>query len=117
MVFMALFDVTYNVCKENIAQESMYCDFCHVYLCQTCIGDHISDEFDKHKIVLILEKKSNLMYPTCKLHSTKTCELQCKSCNLFICVICSASPKHKGHSFIIQKDIYKNKEKEYGKEY
>lgn len=49
------------------------------------------------------------MYPTCKIHSTKTCELQCKSCNLFICVICSASPKHKGHDFIILKDIYKTK--------
>lgn len=98
-----------DICKENIAQESMHCDFCHVYLCQTCIGDHISDEYDKHKIVPILEKNSNLMYPTCKIHSTKTCELQCKSCNLFICVICSASPRHKGHDFIILKDIYKTK--------
>ncbi|XP_062597519.1 uncharacterized protein LOC134258936, partial [Saccostrea cucullata] len=26
-----------------------YCDFCHVNLCLSCIGKHISDDYDKHK--------------------------------------------------------------------
>lgn len=39
--------------KKNIAQEFMNCDFCHVNLCKPCTGDHILDEYDKHKIVSI----------------------------------------------------------------
>lgn len=89
----------------------MYCDLCHVNLCKLCICDHISDEYDKHKIVPILErKKPSLMFPTCKIHSMKKCELQCKLCNVFICVVCLASSEHKGHKFSGLKDIYKTKQ-------
>lgn len=35
----------------EIAIVHTYCDFCHVNLCKPCIGDHISDGYDKHKIV------------------------------------------------------------------
>lgn len=89
----------------------MYCDLCHVNLCKLSICDHISDEYDKHKIVPILErKKPSLMFPTCKIHSMKKCELQCKLCNVFICVMCLASSEHKGHKFSVLEDIYKTKQ-------
>lgn len=94
-------------CKENIVQS--YCDFCHVSLCKPCIGEHISDEYDKHKIVPFKQRKSTLMFPTCNTHSKETCKLQCKSCNVFLCVICSASHEHKDSDFIILEDICKTK--------
>lgn len=40
----------------------------------------------------------------------KKCELQCKLCNVFICVVCLASSEHKGHKFSVLKDIYKTKQ-------
>nr|XP_011430614.2 uncharacterized protein LOC105329443 isoform X2 [Crassostrea gigas] len=94
-----------GLCKENIVQS--YCDFCHVSLCKPCIGEHISDEYDKHKIVPFKERKSTLMFPTCKSHSKETCKLQCKSCTVLICALCAASETHKGHDFIVLEDIYK----------
>ncbi|XP_011430614.3 tripartite motif containing 13 [Magallana gigas] len=94
-----------DLCKENIVQS--YCDFCHVSLCKPCIGEHISDEYDKHKIVPFKERKSTLIFPTCKAHSKETCKLQCKSCTVLICALCAASETHKGHDFIALEDIYK----------
>ncbi|XP_052676953.1 uncharacterized protein LOC128158235 [Crassostrea angulata] len=94
-----------DLCKENIVQS--YCDFCHVSLCKPCIGEHISDEYDKHRIVSFKERKSTLMFPTCKSHSKETCKLQCKSCTVLMCALCAASETHKGHDFIVLEDIYK----------
>eukprot|EP00105_Crassostrea_gigas_P012853 XP_011428995.1 PREDICTED: uncharacterized protein LOC105329443 [Crassostrea gigas] len=94
-----------DLCKENIVQS--YCDICHVSLCNPCIGDHIFDGYHKHVIVPFQERKSTLVYPICKIHSKKTCKLQCKSCNVFLCVICSASHEHRDSDFIVLEDIYK----------
>lgn len=49
------------------------------------------------------------MFPVCNTHSKETCKLQCKSCTVFICALCSASVKHKGHEFIVLEDFYKTK--------
>ena len=56
-----------DLCKTTIAQS--YCDFCHVNLCKPCIGEHFSDEYDKHKIVPIHKRKSTLMYLKCGTHT------------------------------------------------
>nr|XP_022297400.1 uncharacterized protein LOC111106844 [Crassostrea virginica] len=96
-----------GLCKTAIAQS--YCDFCHVNLCKTCIGEHISDEYDKHKIVPILKSKSTLIYPKCKNHQTKTCEYKCKDCNIFVCSHCFASKQHKEHEFFKLDEIFSGK--------
>nr|XP_022323871.1 uncharacterized protein LOC111124898 [Crassostrea virginica] len=87
-----------DLCKTAIAQS--YCDFCHVNLCKPCIGEHISDEYDKHKIVPILQRKSTLNYPKCEIHQNEVCQYQCKDCNIFVCSHCLASKQHKEHEFL-----------------
>ncbi|XP_078341250.1 uncharacterized protein LOC111105767 [Crassostrea virginica] len=87
-----------DLCKTAIAQS--YCDFCHVNLCKPCIGEHITADYDKHKIVPILQRKSTLIYPKCETHQMKTCEYQCRDCNIFVCSHCLASKQHKDHEYL-----------------
>eukprot|EP00105_Crassostrea_gigas_P014070 XP_011430617.1 PREDICTED: tripartite motif-containing protein 45-like [Crassostrea gigas] len=92
-----------DLCKENIVRN--YCDFCHVSLCKPCIGEHISDDYHKHMIVPFQKRKSTLRFPICKIHSRETCKLQCNSCDVSLCVICSASHEHKEIDLIVLKNI------------
>ncbi|XP_062599995.1 uncharacterized protein LOC134261584, partial [Saccostrea cucullata] len=104
-----------NVYCET-AEVQMYCDFCHVKLCKPCIGEHIADEYEKHKIVLFQKKKSTLIYPKCATHPTKTCDLQCKECDIHVCPSCFTSSQHKGHSFLELSEIYNSKKKDIAKD-
>nr|XP_022300415.1 uncharacterized protein LOC111108672 [Crassostrea virginica] len=98
-----------DLCKTAIAQS--YCDFCHVNLCKPCIGEHISDDYKKHIIVGIHQRKSTLIYPKCETHQHKTCEYQCKDCNLFACYDCTVSTPHKGHEYLKLEELFtKSKE-------
>ncbi|XP_065937880.1 uncharacterized protein [Magallana gigas] len=97
-----------DLCETAIAQS--YCDFCHVNLCRPCIGEHISDEYETHKIVRFQDRKSTLIYPKCITHTPKNCELQCKNCdNIFVCSSCTASEQHRGHIFVEVLEVYKTK--------
>eukprot|EP00105_Crassostrea_gigas_P013680 XP_011430067.1 PREDICTED: uncharacterized protein LOC105330169 [Crassostrea gigas] len=95
-----------DLCETAIVHS--YCDVCHVNLCKPCIGDHISDGYDKHKIVPFQERRSTLIYPKCGKHPHKVCELQCKDCNnISICSFCTASEQHRGHIFVHISTVYK----------
>uniref|UniRef100_A0A8W8LSW4 B box-type domain-containing protein n=1 Tax=Magallana gigas TaxID=29159 RepID=A0A8W8LSW4_MAGGI len=95
-----------DLCENTLVHS--YCDFCHVNLCKPCIGDHISDGYDKHKIVPFQERRSTLIYPKCEMHPHRICEFQCKDCNnIFVCSSCMASEQHKGHNFVEVTEIYK----------
>nr|XP_034305167.1 uncharacterized protein LOC109620202 isoform X3 [Crassostrea gigas] len=96
-----------DLCETAIVHS--YCDFCHVNLCKPCVVDHISDGYDKHKIVPFQERRSTLIYPNCGKHPQKNCELQCRECGTFVCSSCMASDQHKGHSFVEVTDVYKIK--------
>ncbi|XP_078341693.1 uncharacterized protein LOC111107789 [Crassostrea virginica] len=98
-----------DLCKTAIAQS--YCDFCHVNLCKPCIGEHISDEYDKHKIVPILQRKSTLIYPKCETHQNKACKWQCKDCNINVCSHCIASSQHSGHKFLNLEELFTTSKK------
>ncbi|XP_055999420.1 uncharacterized protein LOC125654337 [Ostrea edulis] len=97
-----------DLCETAIVQ--MYCDFCHVNLCFACIGKHIADDYDKHKVVPFQNRKSTLVYPKCSTHQNKVCEFHCKECDIFVCSLCNdnllSSDKHKGHTFSILSEIY-----------
>ncbi|XP_065921522.1 E3 ubiquitin-protein ligase TRIM71-like isoform X2 [Magallana gigas] len=96
-----------DLCETAIVHN--YCDFCHVNLCTPCIGKHISDGYDKHKIVPFLERRSTLIYPKCGIHQNKNCELQCKDCNISVCSTCTASKQHKGHNLVEVTEVYNEK--------
>ena len=99
-----------DLCKTAIAQN--YCDFCHVNLCKPCIGEHISDEYDKHKIVPIDLRRSTLIYPQCEKHQNGDCKYQCNDCNVFVCFHCTASKQHKAHEFFNIEELF-NSHKEH----
>ncbi|XP_052679548.1 uncharacterized protein LOC128160297 [Crassostrea angulata] len=99
-----------DLCETAIVQN--YCDFCHVKLCKPCIGEHISDEYYKHKIVPFQERRSTLIYPKCETHSHKNCKFQCADCNnVFVCSSCIASEQHERHKFVEVTEVYKSKKK------
>ncbi|XP_078339744.1 E3 ubiquitin ligase TRIM40-like [Crassostrea virginica] len=102
------------LCKTAIAQN--YCDFCHVNLCKPCIGEHISDEYDKHKIVPILQRKSTLIFPKCQTHQNKTCKYQCQDCDIFVCSDCAMSKQHKGHEYLKLEELFNKSKERIGKD-
>nr|XP_022290183.1 uncharacterized protein LOC111101852 isoform X4 [Crassostrea virginica] len=97
-----------DLCEVAIVQS--YCDFCHVNLCKPCIGEHISDDYTKHIIVPFQQRRSTPIYPKCEKHPNKTCELQCKDCNIFLCTDCLASEQHnKEHKLSKLEEIFLQK--------
>ncbi|XP_065938100.1 tripartite motif-containing protein 2-like [Magallana gigas] len=95
-----------DLCETAIVHS--YCDFCHVNLCKPCVVDHISDGYDKHKIVPFQKRRSTLIYPKCEIHPHKNCEFQCKDCNnSLVCSSCTASEQHRGHIFVDISTVYK----------
>ncbi|XP_052712490.1 uncharacterized protein LOC128186687 [Crassostrea angulata] len=97
-----------DLCETAIVHS--YCDFCHINLCTPCIGKHISDGYDKHKIVPFKERRSTLIYPKCRTHPLKNCKFQCKDCNnSCVCSSCMASEQHGGHKFVEVAEVFKTK--------
>ncbi|XP_065938015.1 E3 ubiquitin-protein ligase TRIM71-like [Magallana gigas] len=104
-----------DLCETAIVHS--YCDFCHANLCIPCIGKHISDGYDNHKIVPFQERRSTLIYPKCEKHQQKNCKFQCADCDeIFLCSSCTASKQHKGHTFLEVSEVYKIKKEIMGKD-
>ncbi|XP_062599964.1 heat shock 70 kDa protein 12A-like [Saccostrea cucullata] len=103
-----------DLCETAIVQK--YCDFCHVNLCIPCIGKHISDDYDKHKVVPYREKKSTLIYPKCSAHQTRSSEFHCETCKISVCALCALSETHRGHAVKSLSDLFYSKRKGIGKD-
>lgn len=74
-----------------------------------CIGEHIYDEYDNHRIVPFQDRNLALIYPKCKIHENETCELLCKICEVSVCSFCMVSPRHKEHEFSELSEVYETK--------
>ncbi|XP_061185127.1 uncharacterized protein LOC133193173 [Saccostrea echinata] len=83
-----------DLCKTEMVQ--IHCDTCHVKLCNTCIGEHMTanDSTKKHEIVRFIFRKSIPIFPQCSFHDKEKCEMYCKQCEVPVCITCIASEQH-----------------------
>ena len=93
-----------TLCKDTVAP--LYCEVCHIYLCQECVATHLTDKSNIHKVVSLTQFLST---PKCPDHPTKQCELHCKQCGVPICSHCITSKTHKDHDVIDILENSKNK--------
>lgn len=92
---------------------SMYCDICHIQLCKAYVGEHLSDDSQKHSVVLFKKRGST---PKCPKHASKICELHCAECNNSICAICVSSGEHEQHKKVDILEYVENKKGEIQKD-
>lgn len=83
-----------DVCEAGVVQSR--CDLCEVKLCKTCVGEHLANLSQKHKVAPFQQCGYKSDYPNCQTHIHKPCHHWCKTCDIPICVLCS-SDRHKGH--------------------
>lgn len=96
-----------DLCETSVVQK--YCDICRVNLCISCVGIHISDEYDRHKVVPFSRRNSTLIYPPCKIHTSKRCKFRCDDCDLLLCSLCSSSSAHERHKHSNTFEVYRSK--------
>lgn len=84
-----------DICEAPISP--LYCDICQKHLCKNCVLEHLFDGSENHKIVPYEKRETVNNYPHCEHHPNKECELQCKKCQIPICILCVASGEHEQH--------------------
>lgn len=97
-------------------EYTMFCDLCDIRLCKACVEEHLSDDYEIHRVVHYKNRGST---PICPTHPTRICELHCDECDIPICASCVSSGEHEQHkkvdifkSFAIKKDTIKKDLKE-----
>lgn len=95
---VALDIVRCDLCDTPV--PSLYCDFCHTYLCKACAGEHLLDASKQHYVVPFKDRRcrSTVNFPLCKKHSSMQCELYCEQCEVSICDHCVSSDNHESHN-------------------
>lgn len=98
-----------QICNNENAE--MFCAFCETKLCKPCVGDHIAEDPQKHKIVKHQDRKRTVVLPKCFTHNKERCENYCQECDTPVCSSCVSSDSHERHKFLNMLDIF-NKKKE-----
>ncbi|XP_061196300.1 E3 ubiquitin-protein ligase TRIM36-like [Saccostrea echinata] len=89
-------DVCSDPCREKSPAE-VHCNTCHTNLCSPCVARHmVSDKAKKHDIVLFHSTDTEIILPTCSVHSKHKCDLFCVACHSPICLKC-LSTDHNSH--------------------
>ena len=77
----------------DIPNPPMHCDICHENLCKLCVGEHLSENLEEHKVVAFKVRGST---PKCPKHSTKICEIFCENAT-YLFATCISSAEHEQH--------------------
>lgn len=93
-----------ELCEENMVD--MLCVVCPRKLCKSCIGDHLADDPDKHKLVKYRDRNTTLVLPTCSTHSSERCKNYCQECDKAVCPSCITSGSHKKHTFLTIFEVF-----------
>lgn len=98
-----------ELCDENMVD--MLCVVCPRKLCKSCVGNHLDDDPNKHKLVKFQDRNTTLVLPTCPIHSSE-CKNYCQECDNAVCPSCIPSDSHKKHTFLNISEVFeKRKEK------
>lgn len=99
-----------ELCDENMVD--MLCVVCPRKLCKSCVGNHLDDDPNKHKLVKFQDRNTTLVLPTCPTHSSEQCKNYCQECDNAVCPSCIPSDSHKKHTFLKISEVFeKRKEK------
>ena len=96
-----------QICNNDNAE--MFCAFCESKLCKICVGSHIAEDPQKHKIVKHQDRKRTVVLPKCANHLNERCENFCQECDTPVCSSCVSSDSHERHKFLNILDIFKKK--------
>lgn len=93
-----------GLCNRKSAH--LVCVECPIDLCKTCVGIHLVDYPDNHKIVKYQDKRNTLVLPKCHTHYQERCENYCNECKEAVCPSCISSYYHQRHKFQTINEIY-----------
>lgn len=96
-----------ELCDENMVD--MLCVVCTRKLCKSCVGNHIDDDPNKHKIVKLQDRNTTLVLPTCPTHSSERCKNYCQECDEAVCPSCIPSDFHKKHTFLKISEVFEKR--------
>lgn len=96
-----------HLCDTSV--PSLHCTKCNINLCKACEGKHLSNKSKIHNLVSFKNRESTLVYPKCRKHSNKQCELYCEQCKIPICAHGLSSKNHERHKVVDILIFFENK--------
>ena len=82
-----------NLCQNPV---SFFCRRCGVNLCDSCLPVHLRVSSKTGHDVVDYTRKIDDILRFCDVHPTLQCSAHCKTCELYICLLC-VSTSHKSH--------------------
>ncbi|XP_072050640.1 uncharacterized protein [Amphiura filiformis] len=96
-----------SCCGATDNKAGAYCTDCGGFICEKCVDFHNTDlSVNNHKTVPFVDLqsgkvdiKSVMRQEYCKKHKGQILEFYCKTCDVFLCVGCTADD-HSGHTLV-----------------
>ncbi|XP_048743729.2 uncharacterized protein LOC125657116 [Ostrea edulis] len=105
--------ITCDLCVKPTQQ---FCNSCQLSLCVDCVNKHVDKlKYQQHDIVHFKDRKIQLVFPECELHTNQRCEAHCQQCDVPVCLKCMLGP-HNGHKYEDMSDIFNSKKNDIEKE-